>query len=121
MNVPFLHRLIHERHAAGDIPSIVGVEGTGVIAAICLVIVIVGSPSRRTARPPEEIDRIAAERIFSAPVIRRTLRIQDFFLLIAPFFAVLRIKVSICADAGHVVYRDRCRCFNTGIESKVRR
>ena len=66
MNVPFLHRLIHERPAAGDIPSIVGVEGTGVIAAICLVIVIVGSPSRRTARPPEEINLIPSEAARSA-------------------------------------------------------
>ena len=107
--------LVHKRHDAGYIPAAIGVQRTGVIAALCLVVVMVifyieGSVFRYICR------HTTAKSIGTILVVTDPLGVEDLFLLVPGSLTVLCVKIAIGVHAGHIVHGGSTSGLNSGVQ-----
>ncbi len=108
-------RLVQEGHAADDVPAVVGVQGTGMVAARGLVVVVVVlDEERRVVR--KRVHHAAGQRVCAAAVVRGPLRVQRPLLLVSRVGGVLRVEVAFGVDAGHVVHRGCHGRLDAGVQ-----
>ena len=87
-------RLIDKALAADNIPTAVGVQGTGMVAASGLIIIIVILNEERCVFR-QRIDDAASQLILTVLQVFKPLSTQSCFRLVARFFAVCRVKISL--------------------------
>ena len=109
------NRLIHKGLASDHIPAAVGIQRTLMIAALCLVIVIIiFHKERRVFR--ERIDDTAAQLVLSGFQVFKSLRAHSRSVLISGFLAVLAVKIAFLIYSCHIVHSRRDRRLDSCIE-----
>ena len=108
-------RLVDKALAADDVPAAVGIQGTGVIASLSFVIVVVIlHKERRVFR--KRIDHTAAKFILAVFQILKSLGAHGGFCLVTGLLAVGGIEISLGVHTGHIVHgRSHCR-LDPGIQ-----
>lgn len=109
------NRLVQERHASDHVPSAIGVQGTGMVAAWGLVIVVVILDEERGVIR-KRVDHAAGQRICPTAVVRDALRVQRPLLLVTGVGGILRVEVTLGIDAGHVVHRGCHGRLDAGVQ-----
>ena len=110
-------RLIKKGHAAGHVPASVGVEGTGMISSVRLIIsIIIFYKERGILR--QRIHHAAAQGIAAVFVIFDTLCVPCLFLLIAGVCRILGIKITFRVYTGHIIHSRSNRSSDPGVKSR---
>ena len=112
----FQNRLIHKGLAPYHIPSAIGVKGTGVIATVSLVVIMIVC-NEEWCILRNYLYHTSAKLIFVCLEIFQTLRTHSFLLLVAGFFTILRIKISVGIYSCHVIHRGCNCCLDSCIKS----
>ena len=106
-------RHVHERQSRCDVPAVVRVERTDMVAARSLVIgVVVLHKLRRILR--KRVHDTSRARIAAAARILRTLSIEPLTLGVTAV-GIHRIEISVGRNAAHVIHRRTDRSLDTGI------
>ena len=96
-------RLIQKGHTSGHVPSAIGVQRSGMISSLCLIVVIViFDKTRRVLR--QRVCHAAAARVLSVFIVLHTLRVQHPALFIAGVRGIFRVKIAFRVDAGHIIH-----------------
>ena len=64
----------------------------------------------------QRVHHAAAQSVCAGLVVLQPLGVQRRLFAVAGFLAVLRVKIAVGVDAGHVVHGDRHRRFDAGIQ-----
>ena len=113
-------RLIDKGLTADDVPAAVGIQGTGMVAASGLVvIVVVLHKERRVLR--QRIDHTASEPVFTGLQVQKSLGTHSGLRLVTGFLTVSGIEIPLGIHTGHVVHGGghgrldpgvQCRCID---------
>ena len=110
-------RLVHKGQASDGVPTLIGVEGALVIGS-ALVILAVILDEERQILGHGQFDATAAAGIFALLILGGSQVVQSGLFLIALCFTVLRVKITVGVDAGHVVHGGNDRRLDAGIERR---
>ena len=109
-------RLVEKGRGAHDVPSLVGIEGTDVVAARGLVVVVVAPDEGRDVLG-QRIDHSTGSRVGPGTVVGGALGGEPGTGRVARRGGVLFVEVALGGNAAHVVHGGGHRGPDPGVES----